>query len=759
MTGNIDLPLIHSRERVDVFGATRSYRKYSSLAEISQASDSTFKKLKICIVTQDFVGPIKNGGIGTAYTYAAKAFAQAGHDVTVLYSIKSCVEHTLDYWVKFYSGLNIKFIPVSEPSTDILKGPTSEGLKTPYYVYEWLKQRDDQFDFIHASEWRANVYLCLQAKQTGLYFQNTKFVIKCSSPTLWNKIGNAEPIADVKSLSLIYTERRCVEMADYVICGSQYLLNWMEDNGYAIPFSNTFVQPNIFPVAEVDRSNIAVDPVKVNELVFFGRLEPRKGLHFFVDALIQLKARGFFDKHDIPKISLLGKPRVGFDYKEQINKLEKALGISIDLLDEKNQPEALAYLNSRTGRVAVMPSLMDNSPFGVYECLSLGIPFITSNAGGGNELIATKMHSSVLFDPNPSALSNRISDILENGCIVPEPSFDFEKNIEDWMDWHLWANEQSVETVFNKTESHMPLVSVCMAHYNRGALLNNAIESLEKQVYENVEIIIVDDGSTDPEALKVLDQIENNTARRFPIKIIRQSNKYLGAVRNTGVREAKGEYILFMDDDNEAKPHEIDTFVKVALNTNAEILTCWSDSFSGERPSSNKSKFLRIAFQGENIAMALVRNPYGDSNCFVRRDAFEKIKGFTEHYKVGLDDSEFFTRAVLSGMKIMLIPEALYWYRINEVRMRHGQYNLYSGRVRMSEPMTQGLHPDLANIIRYAQGMGYVHGPWQKKVNKFNSSPTDVNAPLFVIELGRRLVSRFPFLYPIAKYLHQKLHQ
>ncbi len=759
MTGKNDSPFIHPRTRSDVFGAAISSRKFPALKEVVGSNSPKFKPLRICILTQDFVGPVKNGGIGTAYTYAARSLASAGHEVTVLYTINSCVDKTLGYWSDYYRELGINFVASGEPEVSIQKGPTAGGMHTPYRAYEWLKKRDGDFDIVHASEWCANAYLCLQAKQTGLHFQGTKFVIKCSSPTLWNHIGNAQPIADIKTLTTMFMERRSVEMADYVICGSQYLLNWMEDQGYDLPEGVTYVQPNIFPVEDlVARKFNQLDNVK--ELVFFGRLEPRKGIHFFIDALIQLKARGVFNENaDIPQITFLGKPRAGFNFKKQLARLESQLEIKATVLSDKHQQEALAYLSEEgSGRVAVMPSLMDNSPFGVYECLSLGIPFITSDAGGGHELISSEDKVDVLFSPTPSSLSSCIEKILTKGCVVATPSFDFSQNIADWMQWHLWAADQEGLPPVDEVENKSPLVTVCMAHHNRGPLLNNAIESIQAQSYENVEIVIVDDGSTDDAAIAILDEIENRQYR-FPVRVVRQRNKYLGAVRNKGISKANGEFILFMDDDNEAKPSEIETFVRVAKFSKAEIMTCWSDSFSSERPIASNGNNRRIVFHGENLAMALVRNPYGDSNCFAKKDALLKLGGFSEHYKVGLDDSEFFTRAILSGMKVLLVPEALYWYRINEVRMRHNQYNLYAGRVRMSDPYVQGLHPDLANVVRYAQGMGFIHGPWIKKKakNADNVATSDVRLPNKVVSIGRKLVNRFPSLYPLARYVYGKL--
>ena len=69
--------------------------------------------LDICIATCDFVGPIRNGGIGTAYYNMAIALARAGHRVTVLYALGTfCENGTIAEWQHAYAGQNITFVPL-----------------------------------------------------------------------------------------------------------------------------------------------------------------------------------------------------------------------------------------------------------------------------------------------------------------------------------------------------------------------------------------------------------------------------------------------------------------------------------------------------------------------------------------------------------------------------------------------------------------------------------------------------------------------
>src|SRR5581483_10923551 len=97
------------------------------------------------------------------------------------------------------------------------------------------------------------------------------------------------------------------------------------------------------------------------------------------------------------------------------------------------------------------------------------------------------------------------------------------------------------------------------------------LESLKAQDYSNFEVIVVDDGSTLPAAVAYLEELEPEFATRG-WRILRQENRYPGAARNNAARHARGEYLLFMDDDNFAKPHEISRFVQVARRTGADLL-------------------------------------------------------------------------------------------------------------------------------------------------------------------------------------------
>ena len=170
-------------------------------------------------------------------------------------------------------------------------------------------------------------------------------------------------------------------------------------------------------------------------------------------------------------------------------------------------------------------------------------------------------------------------------------------------------------------------------------------ESMLAQTYDNIEIIVVDDGSRMPAAQAYLDEIESTPAR-FPITVIRGHNRYLGAARNAGAKIAKGEYLLFHDDDNFAEPNEVETFVAAALAYGADILTAqcyvFHDGELGRDGPTRRVEFYPIGIGG---VFSFFLNRFGDANALVRRSVFEELGGFTEELRRRLEDWEFFLKA------------------------------------------------------------------------------------------------------------------
>lgn len=119
-------------------------------------------------------------------------------------------------------------------------------------------------------------------------------------------------------------------------------------------------------------------------------------------------------------------------------------------------------------------------------------------------------------------------------------------------------------------EKKCPLISVIIPVYNSSKYLKKCIESVQKQTYPNIEIILVDDGSTDESGL-MCDDFQRSSEK---IRVIHKKNEGQAAARNDGIKEAKGEYIGFVDSDDWVSSEMYEILYKNAVAENAQISCC-----------------------------------------------------------------------------------------------------------------------------------------------------------------------------------------
>lgn len=694
------------------------YTSFPTLPNLSKIKDNADRKLKICIISPDIKGPVYGGGIGTAYYYLALSLKKWGHDVTILYTLgMRTLKGTINAWKDYFLKKGIEFVPLPNDHIAISNGKLGKYLNIQVRVYEWLKHRD--FDLVHAPEWKAHVYYCLVAKKMGIAFGRTLFCIGAHSPTLWNILGNSQLITDEVNLIDTFMERKCSELADIVISPSQYMLNWMNSHGFNIPKDRCFVQPNIIH-KENEKSEFRHAELpfkeKIKNIVFLGKLEIRKGIQLFCSAIGLLDKKLFKETNVI----FLGRKSSTFNSVGYIKSQLKKRSIDYKIIDNLNSEQAMALLKRDKNCLVVIPSLVDNSPYTVMECIVNRVPFIASNVGGISELIDTDHIDKVTFTPHPRKLATKIESILRTGAFCAQTSFNLSENELRWKNWHRGCFSaystlpflyQSKSPAFDDyIQKRTPIVSVCIPHFNRGNLLLQAVDSLRKQNYPAFEVIVVDDGSDKQESIEVLNSLENEFKERG-WQIIRQSNKYPGAARNKAVHYSSGEYLLFMDDDNIAKEDEISKLVAILNFTNADALTSFRMRFKGfEVPHVSNLSFL-IPALGAATAVGVLFNCYGDTNCFIKKNVFEKIGGFSEDYGIGKEDEEFLSNIVASGYNLMVIPEALYYYRGNipKIREKHNDTlafeQQFAGELRALRPYCKSISPEFFELLCFARGL------------------------------------------------------
>ncbi len=229
---------------------------------------------------------------------------------------------------------------------------------------------------------------------------------------------------------------------------------------------------------------------------------------------------------------------------------------------------------------------------------------------------------------------------------------------------HVAVDEPDCSASPIPTDRAAPLVSICITHYNRPALLTDCLASVRHQTYSNIEVILVDDGSTQPAARVFVDSLEDE----FHAKgwtLIRQENRYLGAARNSAARAAKGDYLFILDDDNLLLPDGIEKAVRIAQHTNADIVTSVMAMFHGPAGTDPTWPDRLRVFLGGAPLFGLFDNTLGDANALVRRSCWSELGGYTEDRGVGAEDWEFFANATLRGHRLETSLQPLSWYRVS----------------------------------------------------------------------------------------------
>lgn len=197
----------------------------------------------------------------------------------------------------------------------------------------------------------------------------------------------------------------------------------------------------------------------------------------------------------------------------------------------------------------------------------------------------------------------------------------------------------------------MPKVSVIIPCYNHGQYLDEAVVSILKQTYQDFEIIIINDGSTDRATLNKLD-----TYNKPKTTVIHTNNRGPSAARNTGIRAATGEYILTLDADDLFEATFVEKAVKILeQQPNIGGVTCGIERFG-----TDATRVLPIGGDVENF----LDKTAALGNALFRKICWEQAGGYDESMKdSGFEDWNFWIDVTKRGWIVYVIPEYLFYYR------------------------------------------------------------------------------------------------
>jgi len=223
-------------------------------------------------------------------------------------------------------------------------------------------------------------------------------------------------------------------------------------------------------------------------------------------------------------------------------------------------------------------------------------------------------------------------------------------------------------TQFNNNH---PLVTVIIPSYNHEKFIREAIYSVVNQTYKNIELIIIDDGSTDSSPSLIEDALQQIDCPK--VKFFVQENCGAHNTINRGISMAKGEYIAILNSDDIYYPHRIENLLVVAMRNGCEFAFSKVDHISSDGTYLGKENEVRSVYLGAyeasrslpSIGFSLMKFnlAHSTSNFFMHKPIIDRV-GLLDNYKA-IHDWDYLLRVLLDTEPCFL-DEPLMAYRVHE---------------------------------------------------------------------------------------------
>ncbi len=571
-----------------------------------------------------------------------------GHAVTLLTLNKANARAAQK--MQDYHGISIVTLPEWQGQAF---GRDAPNLYKAFEIYRWAKDQDA--DIIFYNDTMGYGYYLTEAKRQGYGFQNALLVGTLLRPqeVLWD-VSNAT-VPDIQSYITTHIEQKSMEQSDAIITFTQDMHDVLAKKGWNYPDAAYVIPPLYY--SETNTTMHASSPI--NELVFIGDLTTLNGYDIFSNAI----KRAYTQKPDLFKdvsITFIGHGSLDRFAHENPTFVGRVTQLAMpDFTDVLSYIQVPNRLVLRTSRACAF----------YYDLMVLhsGAHFIGQKNGALEAFIHESDIDAVLTPLlNPAPLALKLIRALETSSITCiQPRFSLYAIHDQWKELiqDLVKRLTLTATPANTNQSNIttkPFVSVCISHYNRPDQLIEALKSLEAQDYPTFEVLVMDDGSTDQNK-EILRRDIEPFMHKHGWRLFYQDNQFMNAARNNLVPHAKGEWLMFMDDDDTAMPDEISRFIAIAHKTHADII---STNFYVAYENKNVPNVLSLTLGDALLPSLFGLNYLGGTNILIKKDNFIKIGGWYDHYGFSFTDQYLPVAALMNNLKLVVSVEPTFIYNL-----------------------------------------------------------------------------------------------
>lgn len=224
--------------------------------------------------------------------------------------------------------------------------------------------------------------------------------------------------------------------------------------------------------------------------------------------------------------------------------------------------------------------------------------------------------------------------------------------------------------MIESTQAVLPLVSIVVLTYNSEFTVQETLDSLTRQDYSSLEVLVCDDGSTDSTPLIVQAWLDSH-AHLFTRAVLLPSSVNEGICKNInkGYSAARGDWLKPIAGDDLLEPHAIRTFVATAVNSNHDVIVSLLKTF-GDAPYGDyllpRANDLELIAGSSALLLVelMMRNPIPAPSVLLRRLAYDSVGGVDLSFR-HLDDWPLWVRFAKAGKSFGVLHEALVRYRIS----------------------------------------------------------------------------------------------
>ena len=307
----------------------------------------------------------------------------------------------------------------------------------------------------------------------------------------------------------------------------------------------------------------------------------------------------------------------------------------------------------------------------------------------------------------------------------------------------------------------LPKISVIIVNYNGKKLLEKCLESLFKIDYNNFEVILVDNNSTDGS----MEFVTKNYPKIIVIKL--DSNKGFAEPNNIGTKIAKGEYLLFLNNDTVTTTNFISEMVKV-LEKDEKIAICKSLLLKPDRNIDSSGDFIDkmgIVYNSKTKTDEIKEISSARGACMlIRKKIFDKLGGFDEKFFFSFEDVDLGWRSWILGYKVVIVPNSIVYHDAGKTSSKLKSEAAYHGLKNQLSMKITNFEPRFA--LRSLLLFFFVYGSREIKIwfdykIKGSTTMTSTNYEDKIAEKPsiKIVIKSISWIFKNIRYLHRKHHQ